>query len=271
MIYLFHKRPFPKSVNLFLLPNIHEKLNILDAFASQSFEQPKKECIPQNRPAREVEVLNARLHPPKLSISTREGQARLLHDLANIELQATELALRTLNDFPDAPKLFREELTDIAVNEGSHLRKCLEGLDAMGFSWGHWPVHTALWEATSSSDSLMDRIVIVHRYLEGAGLDASDSILKKLSGVDSKIVRGIIEVIRDEEIGHVEFGSRWYHQICKLEGLNPEDDFKERLFRLRRVLPIRREPISHTLRKKAGFLDAEILIAASVQNWPKAV
>ena len=31
-----------------------------------------------------------------------------------------------------------------------------------------------LWQCASKTDELLDRILIVHRYLEGAGLDASE-------------------------------------------------------------------------------------------------
>src|SRR6218665_1741766 len=61
-------------------------------------------------PVRDIEVLHAKKHPPKKGFSTAEGQARMLHDLANIELQAMELGLRTLVEFPNAPQGFKEEL-----------------------------------------------------------------------------------------------------------------------------------------------------------------
>ena len=209
-------------------------------------------------PAREVEVLPLKFHPDKKGLSTAEGQARMLHDLANIELQAMELGLRTLCDFPDAPDQFKEELYQVTKSESDHLEMCLLEIEKLGFKWGDWPVHIALWEATSAEDSLLDRILIVHRYLEGSGLDAGDTLIRRLKGVDSKTVLMAIERINREEVGHVLFGSEWYTKICAKENIDPEKDYPERMRKLRWVLPKRMEPINVDLRKKAGFSDLEI-------------
>jgi uncharacterized ferritin-like protein (DUF455 family) len=210
-------------------------------------------------PSRDVTILDSKLHPPKLGFSKLEGQARMLHDLASIELQAMELGLRTLAEFPDAPLEFREELMAVTVSEGTHLRLCLEGIQDLGFKWGDWPVHCALWDAVSTEDSLLDRILIVHRYLEGSGLDAGSYLIQRLDGVDDgKLTKKIVGQINFEEIGHVDFGSQWYRKICKLEGIEAADDFPRRMESLRRVLPKRMEKINRDLRRKAGFTEEEI-------------
>jgi len=209
-------------------------------------------------PARDIEIRDSRQHPPKLGFSLKEGQARMLHDLASIELQALELGVRTLVEYPDAPQGFREELAAVTISEAQHLRLCLEAIQDLGFSWGHWPVHCALWTAVSSKDSLLDRILIVHRYLEGSGLDAGDALLRRLAGVDSKPVESVVRQINTEEIGHVEFGSRWYRNICQQEGIDPNDDFFKRMSDLREQLPKRIEKVNRDLRLKAGFTPDEI-------------
>ncbi|RYZ67422.1 MAG: DUF455 family protein, partial [Proteobacteria bacterium] len=111
--------------------------------------------------ARDVRVVQTKDLPNKPGISTVEGQARLLHDLASIELQALELGLRTLEEYPEAPKEFREQLAEVTAGEARHLALCLDGIEALGYSWGHWNVHLALWNVVSPEDSLLDRILIV--------------------------------------------------------------------------------------------------------------
>lgn len=222
------------------------------------------------QPGRDVQIMALRDLPPKKGLSTREGQARLIHDLASIELQAMELGLRTLIEFPDAPQKFREELAHITHEEGRHLRLCLNALDDLDLPWGSFPAHTMLWSSVSADDSLLDRIVIVHRYLEGSGLDATDTILRRLSGVRAPEATRAIEVIRRDEVGHVKFGSSWYHQLVRERGLLPEDDFGPRLLRLYKNIPRRIEPISRKLRLEAGFLEKEIDLLEEVrQRWLK--
>jgi uncharacterized ferritin-like protein (DUF455 family) len=210
------------------------------------------------KPGRDVAVVDVReVRNRKLKLSSNEGQARLLHDLANIELQAMELAVRTLLEFPEAPQEFREQLAEVALGESRHLTLCLDGIDHFGFHWGHWSAHLALWNAVDAGDSLLDRILIVHRYLEGSGLDAGDSILRRLIGVESKVARHAVELIVREEVDHVLFGSRWYHRLAQEQKIDVEKDFAERLARIAKTVP-RREQIARDLRVKAGFTEFEI-------------
>jgi uncharacterized ferritin-like protein (DUF455 family) len=217
-------------------------------------------CAIPEVPGRDVQILSPKDLPDKPGVSLRIGQARLLHDLASIELQAMELALRTLLEFPEAPRKFREELAAVCADEGRHLQLCLEGLIALALPWGSFPTHLALWNSVSREDSLLDRILIVHRYLEGSGLDASHGLLNRLSNVDAPEVKRAVAVIALDEIGHVEFGSRWYREICRLEGIEPGADFPVRLERLSAKIPRRLEKINQDLRKMAGFTEAEISV-----------
>lgn len=239
-------------------PNVRSKLKKLDSCLRHLLSGASTIQVPDT-PGRDLVILPIRDLPPKKGLSTTSGQARMLHDLASIELQAMELGLRTLAEFPEAPRKFSEELAAITADEGRHLELCLNGLDDLGFPWGSFPTHIGLWQAVSEEDSLLDRIVIVHRYLEGSGLDASDTLLRRLSGVASaQSVLKVVQVIRAEEAGHVEFGSRWYHQLARAERLDPEVDFEQRLKSLFCRIPRRLEPISRSTRLSVGFLPGEI-------------
>jgi len=238
--------------------NIFEKIKILRQSEIEVFNLKTKVCVPQ-LPARDVEVLEFKLHPPKKGFSTKEGQARMLHDLASIELQAMELGLRTLVEFPHENQQFRDELWKLTLSESEHLEMCLTEIEALGFKWGDWPINCGLWQSVSAHDSLLDRLLIVHRYLEGSGLDAGDTLLKRLGGVDAVGVKNAVKIINTEEIGHVLFGSNWYNYYCLQAGLDPVDDFICRMNRLRPLLPKRVNPINHDLRCLAGFTESEIL------------
>ena len=207
---------------------------------------------------RDVPVVTPSLLPPKPGLSLAEGQARLLHDLASIELQAMELAVRTLSEYPEAHPDFRRELSEIALGEARHLSLCLDGIEALGYEWGHWPVHSALWNVVGPEDTLLDRILIVHRHLEGAGLDAGESMLRRLTGA-TKIgpVRDIVGVIVREEVDHVYFGTKWYRKTAESLKIDPERDFVSRIAQISALAP-RREKIAHEARRRAGFTEAEL-------------
>ncbi len=246
-----------------------------------ALEHPAQFTIPgANDISRNVKVVSASELPPKKGLSLTEAQARLLHDLTSIEMQAMELCFRTLIEFPDAPVQFREELSRILLSEADHLELCLDGLEHFQKPWGSWPVHIALWQSCTSTDSLIDRVLIVHRYLEGSGLDAGDTILQKLMSQPRSPVETILRTIVREEIGHVQFGTRWYRELCKLENIDPQNDFAQRTEKLRFQVPKRMEKLSWELRKTGGFTEAELeflesyrdsLVAHSNKGWtPKS-
>lgn len=217
-------------------------------------------------PGRDVEIRPVRGLPPKKGLSFKEGQGRLLHDLASIELQAMELAFRTLAEFPAAPVEFRDELTKITLEEAKHLELCLHAMDDLDQPWGTYPTHLGLWQSVSSTDSLLDRVVIVHRYLEGSGLDASTQLRERLSAVTAAHIHKVVDIIATDEIAHVQFGSRWYREICRLEGVDPEKDFKPRLLSLIGKIPRRLERINSVLREKVGFTAGEISALNEVRS-----
>ena len=245
--------------NILKIKNVESKIESVEAQCFALLSDPHQEWDIPFKPARDIDVFTERDRSHKVKISSEEGQARLLHDLASIELQAMELGVRTLIEFPHSPKNFRQELVQITLEEAKHLQLCLKGLECTSFRWGSFPCHTHLWEAVSQKDDWIDRILIVHRYLEGSGLDASDTILKKLNGFQGqKHLTDIIEVIRNDEIGHVEFGSRWLRKACEEEGLDSNTEFQQRLERLRQQIPKRKPNLAHKLRRQAGFTDIEL-------------
>ena len=244
--------------------SVWRKLHRLDSELEDLSRGPGS-VIPAE-PGRDVQIWPIRELPAKPGLSSKEGQARLLHDLASIELQAMELGIRTLSEFPDAPRPFREQLSEITREEGLHLRLCLEGLEALGFPWGRFPAHNALWRAAAAEDTLLDRIVIVHRYLEGSGLDASQTLIRRLHGVKAPETCRAVSRIAKDELAHVQFGSRWYHELVRGEGRDARDDFAERLARLRWRVPRRLEPIDRELRLAAGFSECEIRLLEDLRR-----
>lgn len=243
------------SINWFAIADVRRKIASLpDSVGALLNSTSSERTFSLGRDAR---VVSPSELPPKPGLSSPAGQARLLHDLASIELQAMELGVRTLAEYPDAPREFREQLAEITLGEGRHLELCLEGLERCGFEWGHWDVHLSLWNAVGPEDSLLDRIMIVHRYLEGSGLDAGHSILRRLTGVGERSTREVVNVIVTEEVDHVLFGSQWFRRICEEQGLNPEFEFASRIGRVSQLIP-RRERLARELRQKAGFTPVEL-------------
>ena len=256
-----------RQSNPLLEKNIDRKIQVIDEVCHQALLGNLPMFIPKV-PARDVKVVAMSHMPDKPGLSTLAGQARLLHDLASIELQAMELGFRTLVEFwAVSPPEFQEQLVEIIRDEARHLSLCLQSLKGLGFRWGDWPTHLALWSCVSKDDTLIQRIMIVHRYLEGSGLDAGDKILRRLTGsLGSSGTRDIVKTISDEEVGHVLFGSRWFVELCRRSRKDPDREFEAITNQVFPRLPRRLEKLNKGLRKAAGFSDGEINTLLDVQS-----
>ena len=234
-----------------------------------------KDCESQKftvplRPFRDVEVKKASELPKRKGLSYLEGKKRLIHDLASIELQAMELGFRTLFEFfknPDIPEEFFKELSHITYEETLHLELCLNTLKEYGSEWGDFPVHLGLWSVSKQTDSLIERLLKVHRYLEGSGLDASFSLLGKVKTLnEAKPLVKLISRIAHDEISHVAFGSKWFVKFCEDKGLDRAVECKRILRQEKYCLPRRKERINELLRLDAGFTKEEIFIFLEEQK-----
>ena len=129
----------------------------------------------------------------------------------------------------------------------------------MGFDYGSFPAHNALWEmAEKTSGDLLARIALVPRTLEARGLDASPPIKAKLLAAGDARAGEILDVILRDEIGHVAIGNHWYRALCLERGLDPIATYGELAQRYGAPRP--RGPFNLEARRAAGFLEDELAI-----------
>jgi len=247
-------------------------------FFKDVFNKDREACIKGEdlkfivplKPFRDVEVKKASELPKRKGLSYLEGKKRLIHDLASIELQAMELGFRTLFEFynkPDIPEDFFKELLRITYEETLHLELCIDTLKEYGGLWGEFPVHLGLWNVSKKTDSLLERLLKVHRYLEGSGLDASFSLLSKVKTLnEAKPLVKLISRIAHDEISHVAFGSKWFVKFCEEKGLDRASECRRILRQEKYCLPRRKERINELLRLDAGFTKEEIFIFLEEQK-----
>ena len=99
-------------------------------------------------------------------------------------------------------------------------------LQSMGFSYGDFPAHNGLWEmAQRTADDCMKRMALVPRVLEARGLDVTPGMIERLKTAGDYETAGILEIILEEEVRHVEIGSHWFRVCCDQRGLDSESTF----------------------------------------------
>lgn len=207
------------------------------------------------RPARPELLAHTAMRAP--SMASPEGRAALLHAIAHIELNAIDLACDAVWRFADLPDAFYRDWIRVADEEGLHFTLLRDHLRSLGFDYGDFPAHRALWDmAERTRDDLLARLALVPRTLEARGLDASPAVKRKLVGAGDLRAGEILDVILRDEIGHVEAGNRWYLWECHRRGVDPESSYDELL--RRHEAPKARGPFNLEARRAAGFSEREL-------------
>jgi uncharacterized ferritin-like protein (DUF455 family) len=207
------------------------------------------------RPARPLLVEHIKLKGP--SMRTPAGIAALVHSIAHIEFNAINLALDIAWRFAGMPAVFYRDWLRIAAEEALHFTLLREHLLTLGFDYGDFDAHNALWDmAERTRHDLLARIALVPRTLEARGLDASPAVRAKLVGAGDHRAGEILDLILRDEIGHVAAGNRWYRYVCEQRGLDPVATYAE--LAARHQAPRLRAPFNLEARRAAGFEEAEL-------------
>ncbi|MEO1082979.1 MAG: DUF455 family protein, partial [Acidobacteriota bacterium] len=98
-------------------------------------------------------------------------RARILHALANHELQAAELFAWALLAFPDAPPEYRKGLAKILDDEQRHTRMYIARIEALGHRFGEFPVTGYFWHKVPHIHSPIDFVSAMSLTWENANLD----------------------------------------------------------------------------------------------------
>jgi uncharacterized ferritin-like protein (DUF455 family) len=229
----------------------------LDAFDAVGADEVIAEPagIP-GRPARPALVAHTELK--QRSVKSPEGLAALMHALAHIEFNAINLAADLAWRFAGMPDEFYLDWARVAREEACHFGLLSERLVELGFAYGDFPAHNALWTmAEKTRHDLLARIALVPRTLEARGLDASPAIRNKLVGVGDRRGAEILDIILRDEIGHVAIGNRWYGVLCAQRGLDPIAT--DARLAEEHGAPRQRGPFNLEARRAAGFSEQELL------------
>ncbi len=207
------------------------------------------------RPARPELVHPQRL--PRRRLGSEQGRLALIHAIAHIEFNAINLAWDAVQRFAGLPADYYRDWIQVAQEEAHHFRLVRERLRDGGVDYGDFPAHNGLWEmALRTAHDPLVRMALVPRMLEARGLDVTPGIMRRFEEIGDRETVAALQVILDEEVGHVQFGSRWFNHLCEQRGLAPEATYFELLQRF--VEGEIRCPLHRQARRQAGFSEAEL-------------
>jgi uncharacterized ferritin-like protein (DUF455 family) len=182
--------------------------------------------VPPDRPARPPRplLLPPRDMPKRRAGGSRAGRIALLHAIAHIELNAVDLAWDLIARFAgeDLPREFFDDWVGVAEEEAKHHTLLAARLASLGVAYGDLPAHDGLWEAAqATSHDLLARLAVVPLVLEARGLDVTPAMIERLDRFGDPDSAQVLQVIYDDEIGHVAAGRRWFEFLCRRHALAP--------------------------------------------------
>lgn len=194
---------------------------------------------------------------PRRRIGSPAGQAALLHSFVHIEFNAINLAWDAVYRFRGMPDEYYLDWAGVAVEEAYHFDLLRDHLNESGYEYGDFDAHDGLWKvAKETAHDVLVRMAVVPRVLEARGLDATPAVIERFKGIGDKKAAAILEIILQDEIGHVEIGTRWYAYLCAQRGLDREKTFEQMIntYVKERI----KGPLHIDARVKAGFNTREM-------------
>ncbi|WP_430439178.1 ferritin-like domain-containing protein [Shinella sp.] len=219
-----------------------------------SMRSPLDPALPA-RPGRpEKPELIPPKHMEKRSLHTLKGRIALLHALAHIELNAIDLALDIVARFTTerVPHSFFDGWMQVAFEEAKHFRLIRDRLRDLGADYGDLPAHDGLWQAAHDTrNDLTARLAVVPLILEARGLDVTPTLQAKMRETGDDASADILDIIYNDEKGHVAVGAKWFRFLCAREKKDPSATFKE-LVRTNFRGPLK-PPFNDVARAEAGL------------------
>ena len=180
---------------------------------------PSRPDRPELLPPRDV---------PKRKPGTEAGRIALLHAVAHIELNAVDLHWDIIARFTDVPMPpgFYDDWVKAADEESKHFNLVADCLEDLGSHYGALPAHDGMWRAAEdTAGDLLARLAIVPMILEARGLDVTPGMIEVFRKAGATKAVDALETIYAEEVGHVAYGSKWFHFLCGRADTDPKDAF----------------------------------------------
>src|SRR4029079_6314334 len=147
--------------------------------------------------------------PPIAGMRDPAQRVRILHALANHELQAIELFAWALLAYPAAPLAFRRGLVAILADEQRHFALYCERLAAFGVTFGQHPVTGHFWNKLDHLATPLDFVCAMGLTFENANLDFAGDYAAAARACGDEATAAALDQVHSDEISHVHFGWIW--------------------------------------------------------------
>jgi uncharacterized ferritin-like protein (DUF455 family) len=201
--------------------------------------------------------------PPVAGMRDPAQRARILHALANHELQAIELFAWALLAYPAAPIAFRRGLVAILADEQRHFGMYVERLAALGGAFGDHPVTGHFWNKLDHLATPLDFVCAMGLTFENANLDFAGDYAEAARACGDDATAAVLDQVHTDEISHVHFGWIWLRRLA-----GDMDPWQAYLAHVKFPLGPRRARgarFDREARRRAGFDEAFIAALEAIE------
>ena len=152
--------------------------------------------------------------PPVAGMPDPRQRARILHALANHELQAIELFAWALLAYPGAPQAFRQGLVAILADEQRHFGLYRDRLAAHRTAFGDHPVTGHFWNKLDHLTGPLEFVCAMALTFENANLDFAGDYAAAARAAGDLATAEVLDRVHADEIRHVHFGWVWLRRLA---------------------------------------------------------
>jgi uncharacterized ferritin-like protein (DUF455 family) len=181
------------------------------------FDAPRA-AVQLARPGRPAELAiaagrDARV-PSVAGMRDPAQRVRILHALANHELQAIELFAWAVLAFADTPATFHRGLVAVLADEQRHLALYRERLHALGCDLGCHPVTGHFWNKLDHLATPLGFVCTMGLTFENANLDFAGDYRRAAQACGDEATAHALARVHEDEIRHVHFGYVWLRRLA---------------------------------------------------------
>lgn len=195
--------------------------------------------------------------PGSAGMTDPHQRVRIIHALANHELQAVELFAWAVLAFPDVDRDFRKGLVRLIADEQKHTRMYISRLAAHGNAFGDYPVSGYFWGKIGEIRSPLEFVCAMSLTFENANLDHTNEYADAATAAGDLKTAAVIETVQRDEIEHVRFGFLWLNRF-KQRDQEAWDAYRSGLHWPLRPAKAKGREFNREGRERAGLDDAFI-------------
>ena len=164
---------------------------------------------PKRPPGLAIQVGGNVRVPPAIAWPDVAQRVRILHALANHELQAAELFAWALLAFPDAPAALRRGWLRVLADEQRHCAMYVERLRAHGSHFGAFPVSGHFWRKIGDLGSPLAFVCVMGLTFENANLDFTGDYVREARAAGDEESARVLLAVHADEVHHVRLAWEW--------------------------------------------------------------